>query len=69
MSIFKAKGASARTNQRLRFLQSCLSLANSTWKPGKVEEIMIDRPNKIDHCQGKGIFGQSVSKEFVPSGG
>lgn len=63
MSIFKAKGASARTNQRLRFLLRCLSAVTSMCKPGKDEEIMIDRPNKIDHCQDKGIFGHSVSKE------
>ena len=61
MSIFKAKGASACANQRIRFLQCCLSAAISICRPGKDEEIMIGRPNKTDHCQGRGIFGQSVS--------
>lgn len=61
MSIFIAKGASARVNRRPGFLQCCLSVAISICKPGKDEEIMIDRPNKTDHCQERGIFGQSVS--------
>ena len=68
MSIFKAKGDSARANQRIRFLQCCLSVATSICKPGKDEDIMIDRPNKIDDCQERGIFGQSVSEECVPRG-
>lgn len=61
MSIFKVKEASTHAHQRLRFLRWCLSVATSIFKPGKDVELMIDRPNKIDHCQETGIFGQSVS--------
>jgi len=50
------------------FLQCCLSVATSSCEPRKDEKIMIDRPNKINHCQEKGIFGQSVSEECVPCG-
>lgn len=62
MSIFKAKEAPTHGYQRLRFLQCCLSVPTSIYKPGKDVEIMIDRPNKKEHCQKK-----KKKKEFLGS--
>ena len=68
MSIFKAKGASARSNQRLMFLQCCLSVATTICKRGKDEEIMIDRPNKKQQCQEEFLGSQLARNEYFVEG-